>query len=216
MPRIDAPGFSATWRTPSRARRSTSRSEPNHCTMRNLATSGREADAHAAERRRERVARPRIGSRNGSVCRHSTTPRIQSAAGIRDARGFKGDRARVATEVYAGRVEDYTEGRRAMVSINDRDVFVFERNGRFYAFENNCRHMGGPVGEGMLIGKVESILDENCAHVGDRFSTSEIHIVCPWHGWEYDIETGVCAADRRIRLRRYEAVARGEEVYVTF
>src|SRR4051812_19622966 len=70
-------------------------------------------------------------------------------------------RGRMATEVYAGRVEDYTDGRRVMVSINGRDVFVFERAGRFYAFENNCRHMGGPVGEGMLIGKVETILDEN-------------------------------------------------------
>jgi nitrite reductase/ring-hydroxylating ferredoxin subunit len=119
------------------------------------------------------------------------------------------------TEVYAGRVEDFTEGRRALVSIENREVFVFERAGRFYAFENVCRHMGGPVGEGVLIGKVEAVLDETGRHLGDRFSTTEIHIACPWHGWEYDIETGVCAADRRIRLRRYEAVARGGEVYVS-
>lgn len=119
------------------------------------------------------------------------------------------------TEVYAGRVEDYTEGRRVLVSVEDREVFVFERAGRFYAFENVCRHMGGPVGEGVLIGKVEAVLDETGRHLGDRFSKTEIHIACPWHGWEYDIETGVCAADRRIRLRRYQAVARGGEVYVS-
>jgi nitrite reductase/ring-hydroxylating ferredoxin subunit len=118
-------------------------------------------------------------------------------------------------EVYAGRVEDYTDGRRALVSIDGRDVFVFERNGRFHAFENVCRHMGGPVGEGMLIGKVEAILDDQGRHLGDRFSDTEIHIVCPWHGWEYDIETGICAADRRIRLRRYEAVEREGAIYVT-
>lgn len=121
----------------------------------------------------------------------------------------------MATEVYAGRVQDFADGQRVMVTIGTRDVFVFERGGRFYAFENVCRHMGGPVGEGMLIGKVESVLDEEHRHVRDRFSTSEIHIVCPWHGWEYDIETGECAANRRIRLRRFDAVERGGEVYVS-
>ena len=118
------------------------------------------------------------------------------------------------TEVYAGRVTDFEDGRRTLVEVDGREVFVFERDGRFFAFENVCRHMGGPVGEGMLIGKVEAILDDENRHLGDRFSTSEIHIVCPWHGWEYDIETGICAADRRIRLRRFEATTRAGEVYV--
>jgi nitrite reductase/ring-hydroxylating ferredoxin subunit len=118
------------------------------------------------------------------------------------------------TEVYAGRITDFEDGRRALVDVDGREVFVFERDGRFYAFENVCRHMGGPVGEGMLIGRVEAILDDENRHLGDRFSTTEIHIVCPWHGWEYDIETGICAADRRIRLRRFEATTREGEVYV--
>ena len=118
------------------------------------------------------------------------------------------------TEVYAGRITDFEDGRRALVDVDGREVFVFEREGRFYAYENVCKHMGGPVGEGMLIGKVEAILDDENRHLGDRFSTSEIHIVCPWHGWEYDIETGICAADRRIRLRRFEATTREGEVYV--
>ena len=120
----------------------------------------------------------------------------------------------MATETYVGRVSDFTDDRRVMVQVDGRDVFVFVRDGRFHAFENVCRHMGGPVGEGILIGKVEAVLDEQRAVVRERFSTSEIHLVCPWHGWEYDIETGACAADRRIRLRRYDAVQRGEDVYV--
>lgn len=120
----------------------------------------------------------------------------------------------MASDIHVGRVADFSDGRRVMIQVGGRDVFVLEREGRFYAFENRCRHMGGPVGEGMLIGKVEAILDEEKRLVRERFSTDEIHIVCPWHGWEYDIETGVCAADPRIRIRRYEAVRRGEDVYV--
>ena len=37
---------------------------------------------------------------------------------------------------------------------------------------------------------------------------------CAWHGWEFDIETGACAGDRRRKLRRYETVERGGQVYV--
>ena len=118
------------------------------------------------------------------------------------------------TEVRVGRTEDFVDGRRVMVQIGGREVFVFERDGRFHAFENLCRHMGGPVGEGVLIGKVEAVLGPNQELIRERFSTDEIHIVCPWHGWEYDIATGECAANRRIKLRRYEAVQRGEDVYV--
>jgi nitrite reductase/ring-hydroxylating ferredoxin subunit len=120
----------------------------------------------------------------------------------------------MTAEVRVGRTEDFADGQRIMVRVGEREVFVFERDGRFHAFENVCRHMGGPVGEGVLIGKVEAILDDQQRHLGDRFSTSEIHIVCPWHGWEYDIETGICAADPRIRLRRFEAVEREGAVYV--
>jgi nitrite reductase/ring-hydroxylating ferredoxin subunit len=120
----------------------------------------------------------------------------------------------MSSEIHVGHISDLADGQRLMVRLEGRDVFIFEREGRLHAFENLCLHMGGPVGEGILIGKVEAILDENQAHVRDRFSPTEIHIVCPWHGWEYDIETGECAANRRLKLRRYEAVQRGEEIYV--
>jgi len=120
----------------------------------------------------------------------------------------------MTAEIRAGHVSQFVDGQRILLNVHDREVFVFEHGGRYHAFENVCRHMGGPVGEGILMGKVEAVLDENQAQVRERFSTTEIHIVCPWHGWEYDIETGECAAFRKIRLRRYEAIQRGEDVYV--
>ena len=37
-----------------------------------------------------------------------------------------------------------------------------------------------------------------------------MHFVCPWHGYEYDIKTGECAADRSLKLKSFEVVqARG-------
>ena len=37
-----------------------------------------------------------------------------------------------------------------------------------------------------------------------EFFTKEGEIVCcPWHGWEFEIPTGVCLADTRFRLQTF-------------
>ena len=110
----------------------------------------------------------------------------------------------------SGLVSDFADGQRVLLEVNGREVFVFEREGRFHAFENMCPHMGGPVGEGILMERWRLSWARTAPTSRERFSTTEIHLVCPWHGWEYDIETGECAALRRMRLRRFEAVQRGE------
>ena len=39
-------------------------------------------------------------------------------------------------------------------------------------------------------------------------------LVCPWHGWEYDLESGVMVADRTFKLRKYDVVEKEGEIYV--
>jgi nitrite reductase (NADH) small subunit len=118
------------------------------------------------------------------------------------------------TEVFVGTSADFDDDVRRGVLVEGREVFVFKRNGRFHAFENRCAHSGGPVGEGTIIGRVVAVLGNEMEYLREEFSETEMHIVCPWHGWEYDIETGVCAADRAIALRRYDVVEREDGVYV--
>ena len=117
-------------------------------------------------------------------------------------------------ELLVGRVHEFDDEQRKIVFHDGRDIVVFQYKGRFYALDNTCLHSGGPVGEGMIIGKVEAVLSEDNLFLGERFSEDEIHIVCPWHGWEYDIATGRCAGDRRRALRRYETRQAGDDVYV--
>jgi nitrite reductase/ring-hydroxylating ferredoxin subunit len=50
--------------------------------------------------------------------------------------------------------------------------------------------------------------------VRHTFSENDAHFVCPWHGYEYDIKTGECAGNRKLRLQSYEVVRRGPDVYV--
>jgi nitrite reductase/ring-hydroxylating ferredoxin subunit len=41
-----------------------------------------------------------------------------------------------------------------------------------------------------------------------------MHFVCPWHGYEYELTTGECVGDRKLKLRKYEVVRRGEDIFV--
>ena len=101
-------------------------------------------------------------------------------------------------------------GSRKIVEVAGRSIGVFNVGGELFALRNRCPHQGGPLCEGRLAGQVE------VAAPGDEIQYSRPGEIlrCPWHGWEYDIETGICAADRRIRLRRYEAVEREGAIYV--
>ena len=59
-----------------------------------------------------------------------------------------------------------------------------------------------------MIGKVEQVLRDDKTVAFERESTEELHVICPWHGWEYDLENGECATDRRLRLRSVRGRAR--------
>lgn len=124
----------------------------------------------------------------------------------------KGDNDR--TEWFVGTVSDFEESGRAILYIGNREIGVLQVNGHFYAYSNVCLHQGGPVCEGSIYGKVEPVFGEDHSVIGERFSEEELHIVCPWHGFEYDIATGECVTDRSLRLKSYEVVQRGDEIYV--
>jgi nitrite reductase/ring-hydroxylating ferredoxin subunit len=47
------------------------------------------------------------------------------------------------------------------------------------------------------------------------FSKTKMHVVCPWHGFEFDIRTGVHPGNTRARLRRLKVAVSGGDVIVT-
>ena len=38
---------------------------------------------------------------------------------------------------------------------------------------------------------------------------------CPWHKWDFEIASGRCAPDPRLRVRRYAVRVDGEEIIVS-
>ncbi|MDF5756931.1 Rieske 2Fe-2S domain-containing protein [Spongiactinospora sp. TRM90649] len=119
-----------------------------------------------------------------------------------------------AIKVHVGKAADFEDGDRRIVDVGGRRVGVFHVGGRFVAYLNICPHQGGPVCEGQYFPKVEAVLGEGGVLLGERSDRTEPHLVCPWHGWEYDLHTGVMVADANIKLRQYETVIQDGEVYV--
>lgn len=118
------------------------------------------------------------------------------------------------TEVPVGTAASFEDGSRRIVFHGDIEIGVFRWSGKFYAYENLCVHQGGPACEGVLMHQVEDVLASDRTFVRQKFSDIDVHFVCPWHGYEYDLTTGECVGDRRLKLRSYPVVERGGEVFV--
>lgn len=108
---------------------------------------------------------------------------------------------------------DITEGARAVVEIDGTEVGIFRVSGELYAYENYCAHAGGPACQGMIINRVVERLDERQQSLGDHFS-DDLHVVCPWHGYEYNLRTGAHPVDPNIQLRSFPIYEREGEVIV--
>jgi nitrite reductase/ring-hydroxylating ferredoxin subunit len=117
-------------------------------------------------------------------------------------------------EVFVAKIAQFPDGERRIVDHGGLEIGVFHWQGEFYAYENLCVHQGGPACEGIMMHKVEDVIASDRTWSGQRFSDKQIHFVCPWHGYEYDIKTGECVSDRKLKLRKYEVIQKGDEVYV--
>lgn len=107
-------------------------------------------------------------------------------------------------------VDELEPGERILKTISDREIGVFNVDGEFHAVANYCVHAGGPICEGRLSGMVTAEAGE---WEWDWAREGEI-LACPWHGWEFDIDSGEFLADDQYRLITYETEVDDGIVYV--
>ncbi len=93
--------------------------------------------------------------------------------------------------IYACRTDEVAApGDYAVAKIGDQAVFVTrDRGGRLRAFHNTCRHRG-------------SIL---CTKAQGRFKGGAI--VCPYHGWTYDLEGSLVSTPHRLPVGDFDMSA---------
>ena len=105
---------------------------------------------------------------------------------------------------------DLEPGERAFVQIDGVEVAVFNVEGEYFALANYCVHQGGPLCEGELTGRY-GMADDDWAWT---FDTTEQNVVCPWHGWKFDVTTGENIDDDRYVTPTYDVEVDGGEVFV--
>src|SRR5712692_9129776 len=110
-------------------------------------------------------------------------------------------------ECFVAKSTDMKAGDRRSVVSGRNEFGVFFKDGAYYAYSNYCVHAGGPACEGLIINKVVDVIAEDRTYQGQTFS-DEVHFACPWHGYEYDLKTGECVGDRRLKLRKFDVVRR--------
>lgn len=103
-------------------------------------------------------------------------------------------------------VDEIPDGKRKLVSVDGRDIVIFNVKGEFLALLDRCPHQGGSLCGGVVTGFVES--DSPGRYTYSR--PGEI-IRCPWHGWHFDIRTGQSWGDpERVFTKNYNVdVAEG-------
>lgn len=118
-------------------------------------------------------------------------------------------------EVFVCASEEIGEGHARIVEYGELEFGVIRHNGQFYAYRNVCPHQGGPACEGLLMPRVVDCLRGDGSYAGQAFDEADMHIVCPWHGYEFHLKTGEHVANNNVRLQKFAVTEREGKIYVT-
>ena len=116
-------------------------------------------------------------------------------------------------EIMVGQASDMADGDYRVVAVGALEVGIFRLSDRLVAYENRCPHSGGPVCQGRLFNRVEEIIMPDQTSRGLRFAR-DMHVVCPWHGYEFGLETGRHPGDPRVRLRPIPVRVVNDAIYI--
>jgi NAD(P)H-dependent nitrite reductase small subunit len=90
-------------------------------------------------------------------------------------------------------VDEIARGSGKKVEVGGNEIAIFNFNGIFYAISDICPHRGAPLSEGFLeAGKV----------------------FCPWHCFDFNLQTGECTTVPSLNVRTYEVKIEGDDVLI--
>jgi nitrite reductase (NADH) small subunit len=112
-------------------------------------------------------------------------------------------------EFSVGPADEIPPGRRKLVVLEGREIGVFNIDGRFIAVLNVCPHQGAPVCRGVLGGTTLP----SPAGVYEWGAEGRI-LRCPWHGWEFEMESGRTLFESKLQLKTFAVEIREAELFV--
>jgi nitrite reductase/ring-hydroxylating ferredoxin subunit len=108
-------------------------------------------------------------------------------------RGLGMARSLQVQDVVVALASEIPEGERKIVQVGELSIGVFHHDGQWIALRNSCLHRGGPVCTGKLDGNI---------------------LICPWHGYTYDVTSGQLTLDRSAYLESYPVEIRNGQVHL--
>jgi nitrite reductase (NADH) small subunit len=96
--------------------------------------------------------------------------------------------------VRVASVGEVAVGQGALLDVEGVTLALFNAGGgRFHATSPLCPHEDGPLAEGWLEGDV---------------------VVCPWHGFDFELQSGRCRVDEALSITVYPVRVVGDSVEV--
>lgn len=97
-----------------------------------------------------------------------------------------------------------------MVTVGRHRIGLFSVDGVWHALADRCPHRGAPLcSAGVVSTPIEARGDS--LELGARHSI----VRCPWHKWDFDIASGRCLVDAKLRVRRYDVRVDGDDIVVS-
>ena len=108
-------------------------------------------------------------------------------------------------------IDDIPQHTGLALEVAGRPIGVMRSNDKVFAFRNMCPHKRAPLALGTLEG---TMLPTSC--VNDlNYGMEERVLKCPWHGWEFSVETGECLFGvSNSKVRTYPVTVRDGEVFI--
>ena len=96
--------------------------------------------------------------------------------------------------------DEIAPGQRKVVTVEGREIVIFNLGGDYVGILNRCPHQGGKLCDGVVTGHISSSEPGRISY--ER--PGEI-IRCPWHGWFFDLRSGQSWGEpERIKTRNYD------------
>jgi nitrite reductase/ring-hydroxylating ferredoxin subunit len=99
----------------------------------------------------------------------------------------------MARLVKVAEVNELSPGQGKLVEVDGQEIALFNVNGALYAMGAVCPHEGGPLQEGEIDGGT---------------------VICPWHGYDYNLKTGECSVDPELRVTTYVVKTEANDVFI--
>ena len=95
--------------------------------------------------------------------------------------------------IRAARASEIPEGGCKLIAHGHSRIAIFRVEGALYAIDDHCPHEGWSLASGTIEGSV---------------------VTCVGHDWQIDVRSGACLTMRKYRVKRFEVIVDGDEVWL--